>query len=234
LAQQIYWVSTLVIRKPKYIIDWRELHPDEWEPDFNVERWSAALQCDEAECGEVVSMIGDTEVVEAEEPLPGGRTVWVYQDVLKIRALFPAPPLFRISKNVPNKIREQLELAFQMYWTDVSACVARLRTSVERLLDDQGVPKERLLSAGTNTSGGKMHRMDLHERINSFTSGSSHQDQLQGLRNIGNLGTHGADDVDDEDLFDAIDVLEFVLTGIYDTKTIAAMASKLKGKKPKA
>ena len=73
--------------------------------------------------------------------------------------------------------------------------------------------------------------LSLDEPINPFTSGSAHKNQLQGLRNIGNLGTHGGDDVDDDDLFDAVDVLEFVLTGIYDTKTINAMADKLKGKK---
>ncbi len=149
--------------------------------------------------------------------------------MLRIQAVFPAPPLFRISDNVPRAVKKQLELAFRMYWTDVSACVARLRTAVERLLDDQGVPKERLLTQGKNA--GKIHRMDLQERIDSFTSGSAHKSQLHGLRHIGNFGTHGADDVEDSDLFDAIDVLEFVLTGIYDTKTIDAKAAQLKAKK---
>jgi hypothetical protein len=74
--------------------------------------------------------------------------------------------------------------------------------------------------------------MSLKERIDAFSNGAIHQDQLQGLRNIGNLGTHGANDVTDEDLFDALDVLEFVLTGIYDTQTINAKAKKLEGKKP--
>jgi hypothetical protein len=38
--------------------------------------------------------------------------------------------------------------------------------------------------------------------------------------------------VTDDDLYDAIDVLEFVLTGIYDTQTIKAKAKKLADKKP--
>ncbi|MBA3668662.1 MAG: DUF4145 domain-containing protein [Sphingomonas sp.] len=117
-----------------------------------------------------------------------------------------------------------------MYWTDVSACVARLRTAVEALLDHQKVPKERLLTTGKNK--GKMHRMNLQERIDSFASGAVHHTQLQGLRNIGNLGTHGTDDVDDDDLFDAIDVLQFVLAGIYDTQPINSKAAKLGSKKP--
>jgi hypothetical protein len=104
--------------------------------------------------------------------------------------------------------------------------VARLRTAVERLLDHQGIPKERLVK-------GKMRRMNLQERIDAFTNGLAHKEQLQGLRNIGNLGTHGTDDVEADDLFNAIDVLEFALTGIYDAQTINAIAKKLKVKKPK-
>lgn len=221
--------DTLAVREPKYVSDWRGKNPDDWEPDFAVERWSATLRCDEPACGEFVNMIGDIEVVEVDLDLDDGLPSWGYQDVLRIQAVFPVPPLFRISDNVPKPVKKQLELAFRMFWTDTSACVSRLRTAVERLLDDQAVPKERLLTKGKNA--GKMHRMDLHERIDSFTNGSAHKDQLQGLRNIGNLGTHGGDDVEDDDLFDAVDVLEFVLTGIYDTKTINAMADKLKGKK---
>jgi hypothetical protein len=215
--------------EPKYISIWRDKNPDDWEFEFATERWTATMRCDENACGEIIHMIGDIEVVETDLDLPEGGSTWAYEDVLRIQAVFPAPPLFRVSDNVPKKVKEQLEIAFRMYWTDASACVARLRTAVERLLDHQSVPKERLHTKGKNA--GKMMRLDLHQRIESFASGSSHKDQLQGLRNIGNLGTHGVDDVDDSDLFDAIDVLEFVLAGIYDTKTINAKAAKLKGKK---
>ena len=217
--------------EPKHVTDWRAKNPDDWEFEFATERWSASMRCDESTCGEVIHMIGDIEVVETDIDLPGGDSTWAYEKVLRIQAVFPAPPLFWISNNVPRKVKEQLDIAFRMYWTDVSACVARIRTAVERLLDDQSVPKERLLTKGKKA--GKMHRMDLSERIDSFASGSAHKDQLQGLRNIGNLGTHGTEDVEDSDLFDAVDVLEFVLTGVYDTKTINAKAGKLKSKKPK-
>lgn len=213
----------LAILEPKYSSDYRAT--DDWEPDNTVERWSATLRCDETACGEIVHMIGDTETVEAEIALPGGRVEHGLEDVLHIQAVFPAPALFRVSDKVPRKVSEQLKLAFRMYWTDVSACVARLRTSVEALLDNQRVPKERKLK------NGDMHRMSLKERIDVFTAGAPHKEQLQGLRNIGNLGTHGTDDVTHEDLFDAIDVLEFVLTGIFDTQTIAAKAKKLAEKK---
>jgi hypothetical protein len=220
-------IDKVVPQEPKYAGKLRE--ENDWDPDYQIGRWSAVLKCDENSCGELVSMIGDTEMVEVEVEVGDGVDL-ALEEVLRIRAAFPGPPLFSVSSNVPHQLSAQLRLAFQMYWTDPSACVARLRTAVEMLLDQQGVPRERKLTQGKNA--GKMHRMDLNERINSFTSGASHTGQLHGLRTIGNLGTHGTDKVDDEDLFDAMDVLEFVLTGIYDTKTINAKAAKLATKKP--
>lgn len=216
--------NALRIAEPQYSIDY---HDDpNWEPDNVVERWSATLRCDEAPCGERVEMIGDTESVEIDVETSPGTYAYGLEQVLRIRAVYPPSPLFRVSETVPYKVKEQLTLAFRMYWTDVSACVARLRTAVEAMLDHQKVPRERLLP-GKN----KLRPMNLQERINAFANGAAHQDQLQGLRNIGNLGTHGGGDVTDEDLFDAIDVLEYVLTGVYDTKTIKAKAKKLEAKK---
>lgn len=217
--------GALTPREPKYSSDWRENHMDDWEPDHSVGRWSAELRCDENACGEIVNIIGDTELVEAEIELANGEFTWGLEDVLRVQAVYPAPPFFRVSDNVPHAVTKELEVAFRMYWTDTAACVARLRTAVERLLDDQKVPKDK------KTNKGKVQRMVLKERIEAFTTGAVHADQLQGLRNIGNLGAHGANDVTDEDLFDAIDVLEYVLTGIYDSQTINAKAKKLQGKK---
>ena len=215
----------LTVREPKYASDWREKNAEDWEQDFATERWAAEMRCDEADCREVVHMIGDVEVVQAEVDLPGGGAVMGYEDLLRIQAVYPSPALFRLSKSVPRPVRRELEVSFRMYWTDTAACVARLRTAVERLLDDQNVPTEK------KTKKGKLMRMDLKERIDAFTTGAVHADQLQGLRVIGNLGTHGGDEVTGEDLFDAVDVLEFVLAGIYETKTINAKALKLQNKK---
>lgn len=213
----------LKVLQPQYSVDYQA--DDDWVPAAVIERWSATLRCDEGGCGEIVHMIGDTEVVQTEVELHDGTMEWGLESALRVRAVFPAPPLFRISDNVPYDVRQQLAIVFRMYWTDISACVSRLRTAVEALLDDQNVPTEKV------TAKRKMHRLDLKARIEAFTSGTVHQDQLQGLRNIGNLGTHGTKDVTNEDLLDAIEVLEFVLIGIYDTQTIKAKAKKLADKK---
>jgi hypothetical protein len=65
-----------------------------------------------------------------------------------------------------------------------------------------------------------------HSRVDPSTSSSS-----KACATLGTSEATAGDDVDPDDLFDAIDVLEFVLTGIYDTKTINAKAQKLASKK---
>jgi hypothetical protein len=212
-----------VTKEPKYSID-HHSSPD-WEPDHSIERWSAQLSCDETNCGEIVNLIGDSELVEIEYDEPGGYQGWAYESMLFIRAMFPAPPLFAHSPQVPYKVRDQLDLASQMYWTDTSACVSRLRTAVEAILDQQKVPKER------HDKKGKQYRMNLEQRIHAFASNTPNSDFLNGLRNIGNLGTHGANDVTDDDLFDAIDVLEHVIGQIYLAPEITTKAKKLASRK---
>lgn len=198
-------------------------HAD-FEPDWVVQRFVARLVCDEAKCGETVFMVGDTELAETYVEDEGEYSGWALEEVLRARGIFPAPPLFRIPNGVPFPVAEQLRIAFQMFWTDMPSCVARLRTGVELMLDDQKVAKQQL-----SKKTGKMVSLNLHDRIGLFESqatGAGAGESLHALRSIGNLGTHGTS-VSREALFDAIDVLEDVLLGIYEKKSIKAKAKKL-------
>lgn len=214
--------GTLSIVEPTISVNYR--NDQSWEPDNVVQRWCARLQCDEKNCGEVAHMIGDTEIVET---YIDEHETWGLEDVLRVKAVFPSPPLFRVPQTVPRAVQNQLELAFRMYWTDTAACVARLRTAVEEMLDNQKVPRK------GKDKNGDIYRMDLNARINAFAKhaqGADAKEQLHALRNIGNLGTHGSE-VTREELFDAVDVLEDVLLGIYEKGSIKAKAKKLLDKK---
>jgi hypothetical protein len=196
--------------------------PD-FEPNWVEQRFVARMECDEAKCGETVFMVGDTEEVETylEDEAYSG---FALEEVFCARGVFPAPPLFRISDGVPPSVVRQLRLAFQLFWTDIPSCVARLRTSVELMLDREKIAKEQL-----SKKTGKMVRLTLHERIVQFerqATGADAAESLHALRNIGNLGTHGSG-VSHEALFDAVDVLEDVLLGVYEKKSIKAKIKKL-------
>ncbi len=217
--------NSLKMEEPSFSATARK-DPD-WDPEWITNRFQARLKCDEKHCGEIVSVAGETETVQTEFDEDDGFSGWGLQEVLSLKSVFPAPPLFKISDNTPNGVKKQLRLAFQFFWSDYSTSAGRLRTAVELMLDSQKIPKEKL------TKKGKTMRMDLAERIEFFASsatGSDAKEALHGLRYVGNLGTHGSE-VSKEALFDACDVLEDVLLGVYEKKSINAKVKKLKDTK---
>lgn len=181
------------------------------------------MRCDESGCGEIVAIAGDTDLISTFVDEPDGYRGWGYEEVLQPRAVFPAPPLFRAPKDTPSRVRHQIELASQLFWTDLAASVGRLRTAIEETLDDQKIPRDKVAKSG------KTVRMDLAERIEVFAASAGDtdsKDALHGLRHIGNLGTHG-NSVSQEAFFDAVDVLEDALLGVYERKSIKAKVKKL-------
>lgn len=201
----------------------REHGLEEWDPDWIQMSFTTMLTCDNATCGEVVAVSGRAGVdhlnqYEYEGEPEGSR----YYEFLRPVSLFPAPPLFPVAKNLPEKVKNQLALAFQLFWADRSASTSRLRTGLERILDDQGVP-----ATGTNKNG-KPRRLDLFERIELFKNATNDADvaeSMDAVRVVGNLGTHG-NEVTEGDYFNLIDVYEDALAEIYGQET-----AKLKAKK---
>lgn len=193
---------------------------NDWEPEWTEERFSAFLECDEKACGEMVVVSGDTAVVPAWDDDYGQ----VLASVVKPRSMTPAPPLFVLPPSLPKKVVSQLQLAFALYWADRGACVSRLRTSLEAVLDDKGIA-----TTGLDKKN-KPYRLSLSQRIELFEKKFGEPDNaesMHALRVIGNLGTHG-DEPDGDVLFDAIDVYEDALLEVYEGKTAKLKATKLK------
>ncbi|RYE50863.1 MAG: DUF4145 domain-containing protein [Hyphomicrobiales bacterium] len=197
---------------------------DEWDPDWVEEAFTAVLVCDNSACGEIVAVSGRAYVDQVEDYGPNGES-WTrdYVTVLKPSSMFPAPPLFPISKQFPKTVQAELRLAFQLYWADLSASTSRLRTSLERVLDERGVPR------AANGDDGKLNRLSLFARIDRFEKNSEDSDSaesMNALRIVGNLGTHG-DDVAEGDYFNLLDVYEDALLDIYEEKKRKLKAKKL-------
>jgi hypothetical protein len=127
--------------------------------------------------------------------------------------------MFAVPKDVPDEIKQEIDRAFKVYWTDNHSCAAALRAAVERLLDHLQVPKQTK----------KMKWMSLASRIEIFGNTSPEEkDSLHALRIVGNLGAHGAE-VADENVLDAMEVLEHALDEILEirTKRVKAIRQKL-------
>lgn len=202
----------------------REQGIEDWEPDWVRMSFTTMLICDNANCGEVVAVSGRAGVDRYEhygydgEPEDSGFNTW-----LQPISMFPAPPLFPIARKFPSQVEKELKLAFQLFWTDRSASTSRLRTSVERVLDDKGI------ATSVPDKNGKLQRLTLFARIDLFEKATKDADiaeSMTAMRVVGNLGTHG-DEVTEGDYFDLLDVLEDALSEIYEQKTAKLKAKKL-------
>jgi hypothetical protein len=180
--------------------------------------------CSNGKCRQIVAVSGETSLVLLVD-IDGPDDVadeWVSR--YHPKCMYPAPPIIRIPAATPPEVRDQLKLAFQFYWSDVSACAAKVRASVECLLDAQGISR-------TTATGG---HVDLNQRINQFTHATVEQDLLHALRWVGNVGTHGT--ATHAAVFDALTVYEMVLETLYDVNpapVIRALAAHIIANKGK-
>ncbi|HEY8577773.1 MAG TPA: DUF4145 domain-containing protein [Devosia sp.] len=201
----------------------RQHGDEEWGPDWVEMSFATMLTCDNIACGEIVAVSGRAGVESVDDYDHNGYPIGTeYSTFLRPRSMFPAPPLFPISKAYPKSVQEELRLAFQLFWADLSSSTSRLRTSLERVLDERGIP------ATAPDKKGKLQRLSLFARIDLFEQATNDPDSAESmtaLRVVGNLGTHG-DEVTEGDYFDLLEVYEDALLDIYEQKK-----AKLKAKK---
>jgi hypothetical protein len=190
---------------------------EDWDPSWVVERFSLLLECPVGTCGELVVVSGDT-IVDEEEDEEFGR-VWMSQ--LRPRSMFPAPYIIELPKEIPDSVRQELEQAFALFWRDLNASANRLRTSLERGLDETGVKKYN--KTGKRVSLPLAHRIKLFEKEN----GNDLSEIFTALRHVGNLGTHA--NVSRTALLTAFELYEHALAEWFGghKKKIAALSKKL-------
>jgi hypothetical protein len=189
---------------------------EDWEPDWVECRFSLFLECSSPKCGELVVMSGDTvQVYENTEHGAG------YVPYLRPRSIFPAPPIIRLLEEIPSEVREELEQAFLLFWSDQSASANRLRTSLERVLDALQIKKY--------NRKGKRVSIPLGQRMGLFEKehGTDFKDIFTALRTVGNLGSHAK--VTRTALLAAFEIYEHALDEIFGKrkKKIEGLSKKL-------
>jgi hypothetical protein len=197
---------------------------NDWEPDWNTERFVMLLKCSAPKCGELVAVSGRTSVEQVDDEEHG----WAFESLLVPVSMSPPPPIIHLPEKTPDAVRNELNLAFQVFWSDPGAAATRIRTSVERLMDHLKVAKFK------RQKGKKLKPITLYARIEAFIAKNGqlvHQDHLHALRVIGNLGTHSSE-ATRSDVLEAFQVYEHALDELVGKKSasIAKLAKKLKKK----
>ncbi|WP_152536032.1 DUF4145 domain-containing protein [Mesorhizobium loti] len=169
-------------------------NPD-WEPEWERGRFSCLLVCDQPKCGDIVSMIGETVTNEFRSDDDSEQFI---AESLVPKSMIPGAPLMNIPPATPSAAQNAIKQSFSAFWGDRGSAANRLRISVERILDSEGIP--------ATTEKGAF--ITLAARIDLFGEKSpEYKDTLTALRVVGNLGSHDGD-VTREALLDAYEVYE--------------------------
>lgn len=137
------------------------------------------------------------------------------------RRIASAPYIIQLVPEVPPEVRSELEQSFQLFWADLNAAANRLRTSLERALDEIRIKKY--------NRTGKRVSIPLAARISFFERqyGNEFSAIFTALRHVGNLGTHAS--VSRVALLTTYEVYEHALNELFGKrkKKIAELSKKL-------
>ncbi|TPI60274.1 DUF4145 domain-containing protein [Mesorhizobium sp. B3-1-7] len=180
------------------------------DPPDAVHQFNLFLQCGIAKCGAIVSVQGDSQLVERDNR-EFVEDRYFYR--LAPQGMYPAPPLAAVPKDTPKLLKKEFETAFALFWIDLGACANRLRIIVEKILDHQRVPAAR----------------DLATRIASFkNSEPDHATMFDALRFVGNIGSHEGKASRDT-VLDCFELLQEAIGELFDQRKskLASMKQRI-------
>ncbi len=192
--------------RQRYEADERHYPGAASEMDY-VGTFTSVLGRNNPQCRETFRAAGDT-FFDFDE---NGRT----ELVARLRTIWPPLPLIQLPSKCPTAISTEITSASAVVWISFATAVSRLRSAVERLLDDKGI--ERPVRG----------RPTLADRIRTLgTQEPPVQDLLSAVTWSGNAGAHG-ETVKFEDVVDAAEILERALALLYGTDDVARRAREI-------
>lgn len=201
---------------------------NDWEPDWAYGGFSCTLRCGKPTC-DLVRVVGEMRVVaEFDEHGTWDGNSWSVE--FRPKLFHPSLPLLQNHQEAPRSILGRIEAASAVIWVDPSSAANRLRSAVEALMDDQGIPRR--------WSGIKgPFPLSLHQRIERLAAAkpafAETADMILAVKWIGNVGSH-EDSLKIAHVLEGVEILDFALTEIYDKsrdalKKLAADITARKG-----
>jgi len=204
----------------KETVESKRAHDHEaWDPDWITYKFTAWAECRHPTCKQEFAIAG-TGGVGPEFDADGG---YEWEDYFSPMFCQPMPGMIDIPSKCPEDVRDELQEAFALFWSNRAACAGRIRVALESLMNHLGVPKRK------KEKNGRYFDLSLHARIDAFSkTKSTVGSQLMALKWLGNAGSHSSE-VSKNDLLDAFEIMEHSLGEIIDKRSekVASLAKKL-------
>lgn len=168
---------------------------EQWD-DSGV--FSDVLTCSNRRCqGSVVVTGIYTSYPESDD----GRNTHIGRR-LTVKGIYPAVSIISWPDYTPHPVTEALRRSFSLFWSDPQACVATIRTCIERLLDQFSPPGDKYVALAIRLQSIAMTHPDLMEAGRL-------------IKDLGNEGAHGHD-IDRDQLLAVYELLELELKVLFN------------------
>ncbi|WP_194814593.1 DUF4145 domain-containing protein [Nocardia sp. XZ_19_385] len=177
------------------------------------------LTCTSPKCGDEVAVSGDMTVDYRSGPAPSDDYNDQFETYYQVRTVYPPIEIVQIPQGTPESVGSALLDASAVAWQNPGAGVALLRSSVERLMDEQAI-------AATTASGGFR---PLHHRLAEFEKNNPDVGELLlATKWVGNQGVHPGG-LAATDFLDVAEFIELSLDLLYqkDTSALRARAQRI-------
>lgn len=191
--------------------------------------FSGLLKCSNDKCNDVVAVIGEYLTdIDASFQNDYNEYIENYINLFQPKFFYPNLKLFPIVKEIPSNVKDLINEAFALYFSDYSSCANKIRTAIETILDDLKIDRTYM-----NPKNEKVRILSLHKRIEIYEKENPDLAKLlMAMKIIGNEGSHSTTTSIDN-LLDAFEILEHFIENVYskNSERIKELADKIVEKK---
>src|SRR5699024_3724026 len=156
--------------------------------DFDPEWISGTFvirgQCENSDCQQAVHGTGNYHVAYSQKYIKDEYWGPSYSEFYSVTHMHPPMMLMSVPQSAPDEVREGVQRASRVLFTDPGLAATALRATVERFLSAEGIP--------TTRSDGRFR--PAHERITEWSNAESNRQPVADLffavKWLENAGTH--------------------------------------------
>ena len=195
--------------------DSKKAHGHEaWDPDWITYVYSCLLECTNPACKDTIANSGFGSVADFSEfDQEGIQSNQVWEDIFIPKHFSPHLKIFNYPKGTPDKVAEEIEKSFSLFFSDAPSAANHIRIALEELLTHLKIKRYA-------SKGNKRNFLPLHSRIQLLPAKYKYlQDLFFAVKWLGNAGSHSDRSVTMDDVLDAYEIMEEILQDLIAKKT---------------